>query len=404
MARFRYRALGRGGEVLKGVSEGASAAAIAAQLQKSGAMVLSVSPATRTMDILSLQLGGTGALRRTELTDAMRELASMLGAGQDLDQALKLMAEEAPNKRVGAVMGRVRDKVRDGAPLATALQSEPRSFPRLTIGLVRAGEAGGDLAGTLERIASLLERQRSMAAAVQSAMIYPALLLVAAIGSIILLLTQVLPQFVPLFADNGVALPASTAFLLAMGNAVSAYGLYALAVLVVLGLAARQALQHPGPRLAADRLLLRLPIIGGLNREILGARFARTLGMLLINGVPLLGALAMAQDVLGNKAAQGAVQAAAESAKTGQGMASALARTAIFPSRLVHLLRLGETTAQLGPLALRAADVHEERTRISLQRLVALLVPAITVLMGAAVAGIVSSLLLAMLSLNDIAQ
>jgi general secretion pathway protein F len=294
--------------------------------------------------------------------------------------------------------------VRDGAPLAAALQSEPRSFPRLTIGLIRAGEAGGDLANTLERLAGLLERQRSLAAAVQSAMIYPALLLVAAIGSIVLLLTQVLPQFVPLFAENGVALPASTAFLLGAGNVVSTYGLYALVALVLLGLAARQALQYPGPRLAADGFLLRLPLVGGLNREILGARFARTLGMLLVNGVPLLGALAIAQEVLGNKAAQSAVQVASDSAKTGQGMAVALGRSGIFPSRLVHLLRLGETTAQLGPLALRAADIHEERTRIALQRLVALLVPAITVLMGAAVAGIVSSLLLAMLSLNDIAQ
>jgi general secretion pathway protein F len=126
--------------------------------------------------------------------------------------------------------------------------------------------------------------------------------------------------------------------------------------------------------------------------------------MLLVNGVPLLAALGIVRDVLGNQAAQNAVAAAAESAKAGQGMATALQREGIFPLRLLHLLRLGEATAQLGPLALRAADIHEERTRLALQRMVALLVPAITVLMGAAVAGIVSSLLLAMLSLNDIAQ
>lgn len=404
MARFRYRALARSGEVLRGTEEAVSAAEIAARLQKTGAMVLAISPASRGADILALQLGAGSALRRTELTDAMRELASLLGAGQDLDQALRLMAEEAPSKRAGAVLGRVRALVRDGSALASAMQSEPRSFGRLTIGLVRAGEAGGNLAATLAQIATLLERQRSMMAAVQSAMIYPALLLVAAIGSIMLLLTQVLPQFVPLFAQNGVALPASTAFLLAMGSAVSSYGLYAAAGLGLLGLASYQALRQPGPRLGWDRFLLRLPIIGGLMREILSARFARTLGMLLVNGVPLLTALSMAQDVLGNMAAQEAVGEAAEHVKTGQGMAGTLARNGIFPSRLVHLLRLGETTAQLGPLALRAADMYEERTRLALQRLVALLVPAITVLMGAAVAGIVSSLLLAMLSLNNIAQ
>ena len=404
MARFRYRALGSGGELLKGVSDGPNTADIAVQLQKRGAMVLAISPAGRAHDLLSLQIGGAGSLRRTELVDVTRELATMLGAGQDLDRALRLMAEEAPNKRVGAVLGRVRELVRNGTPLATALQSEPKSFSRLYIGLIRAGEAGGDLANTLERLAGLLERQRGMNAAVQSAMIYPAILLIGAVGSVVLLLTQVLPQFVPLFAQNGAALPPSTAFLLSAGNAVSAYGLYVLAGLAVLALAAQQALRKPGPRLAADRWRLRLPIIGGLLREILAARLARTLGMLLINGVPLLGALGIAQDVLGNRAAQNAVLAAAESVKTGQGLAPSLAKAAVFPTRLVHLLRLGEATAQLGPLALRAADIHEERTRLALQRLVALLVPAITVLMGAAVAGIVSSLMLAMLSLNDIAQ
>jgi general secretion pathway protein F len=404
MPRFRYRAIGRGGELVRGTSEGETAAAVAAQLQKRGAMVLGISPAGRGLDLLSLQIGGAGVLRRGELVDATRELATMLGAGQDLDHALRLMVEEPPNKRAGAVLGRVRELVRNGSALAAALQTEPKSFTRLYIGLVRAGEAGGELSATLERLASLLERQRSMTAAIQSAMIYPAILLIAAVGSIVLLLTQVLPQFVPLFAQNGVALPASTAFLLAAGNAVSSYGIAALAVIAVLALALRQALRQPRWRLLADRLMLRLPVLGGLSREILAAQFARTLGMLLLNGVPLLQALTIVQDVLGNRAAQGAVRAAAESAKTGQGMAQALQRSAIFPSRLVHLLRLGEATAQLGPLALRAADIHEERTRLGLQRLVALLVPAITVLMGAAVAGIVSSLLLAMLSLNDIAQ
>jgi len=403
MPRFRYRALS-GGEMLKGVMDGASAADVAASLQKRGAMVLAVSPHGRGHELLSFKIGGASVLRGTELVDATRELSTMLGAGQDLDRALRLMTDEAPNKRVGDVLGRVRELVRNGAPLANALQTEPKSFSRLYIGLIRAGEAGGDLARTLERLAGLLERQRSMASAVQSAMIYPAILLVAAIGSIMLLLTQVLPQFVPLFAQNGATLPPSTAFLLATGNAVSAYGLYALLALGAAALAARQALQKPATRLAADKWLLRLPVIGGLQREILAARLARTLGMLLSNGVPLLGALAIVQDVMGNQAAQNAVRTAAESVKTGQGLAPALAKAEVFPTRLVHLLRLGEATAQLGPLALRSADIHEERTNMALQRMVALLVPAITILMGAAVAGIVSSLLLAMLSLNDIAQ
>jgi general secretion pathway protein F len=404
VTRYQYRAIGAGGETLKGISEGASETEIASKLQRRGAIVLTVKPANRGLGLLTLELGGGGTLRRGELTEATRELASMLGAGQDIDRSLRLMTEEASSKRVAAVLGRVRELVRDGASLASALATEPKSFSRLYIGLVRAGEAGGQLGSTLERLAELLERQRSMNAAIQSALIYPAVLLVAASGSIFFLLTEVLPQFVPLFAENGVALPASTALLLETGNLVSSYGLLSLILSVGIGFGIQRALKRPEWRLKADLLLLRLPLVGGITREILAARLTRTLGMLLSNGVPLLAALGIVREVLENRAAQGAVTAASESAKNGQGMSVALTNSPVFPARMVHLLRLGEATAQLGPLALRAADIHEERTRLALQRMVALMVPAITILMGAAVAGIVSSLLLAMLSLNDIAQ
>lgn len=403
MPIFSFRALGADGVLLKGNEEAASAADIAASLQKRGAMVLNIAPQRRGAGLLALELGGT-KIRRGELTEATRELASLLAAGQDLDRALRLLTEEATNRRVATILARVRDAVRDGVPLAQALSREPKNFPRLYIGLVRAGEAGGNLAGTLERLAGLMERSRSLNAAIHAAMIYPAMLLVAAIGAIMLLLTQVLPQFVPLFAENGLALPASTAFLLGLGQAVSNDWPYALLLLAALTLGLRQALAQPVWRRRWDMALLRLPLLGAIAREILAARFARTLGMLLDNGVALLPALSIAQEVLNNKAAEAAVAGAAESAKAGQGMAAALGRAAVFPTRLVHLLRLGEETAQLGPLSLRAADMFEERTRLALQRLIALLVPAITILMGAAVAGIFSSLLLAMLSLNDIAQ
>jgi general secretion pathway protein F len=404
MPLYRYRAIGPGGEALRGVIEGGSDAEIVSGLQKQGALVLGVVPAGRGRGLLGMELGGGSGIRGSELTDITRELATMLGAGQDLDRALRFMVEGAANKRVATVLSRVRDRVRDGAALATALEQEPKCFPRLYVGLVRAGEAGGDLANTLERVAGLLDRQRNLTSTVQSALIYPAILVVAAIGSIVLLITQVLPQFVPLFAENGVALPASTAFLLAAGNFVSAYGLLGLGILVILGFGIRAMLRKPGPLRALDRFLLRLPVVGGLLRDVIAARFARTLGMLLLNGVPLLAALAIVEPVLGNSIAREAVSAASESAKGGTGLSRALAGSPAFPARLVQLLRLGEDTARLGPLALRAADIHEESTRLGLQRLVSLLVPAITILMGAAIAGIVSSLMLAMLSLNDIAQ
>lgn len=403
MPAFRFVALDAAGRSTRGVMEAATQAEVVARLQRQGSIPLRAEPAAGPWRrMLAREIGRPG-MRRQEVADVTRELAVMLSAGLDLDRSLGFLAETAPNRRVRATVEALRLTVRDGGSLAKALGEHPSSFPRLYLGLVRAGEAGGTLAPTLQHLAALLERERSLAASVQSAMIYPALLLVAAIGSIVLLLTQVLPQFVPLFEQSGAELPGPTRALLLLGEIVSNWGAYAALILLLLLLTARGALRRPGPRMWADRLLLRLPVFGPLQREILAARFTRTLGTLLINGVPLITALGIGRDAIGNQAGAAAIERAALLAKGGAGLARPLEQAGVFPARTIHLLRLGEETAQLGPMALRAAEVHEERTRLGVQRLVALLVPAITVVMGAAIAGIIASLLLAMLGLNDLA-
>jgi general secretion pathway protein F len=409
MASWHYSAIDRAGRPINGSLDASDEAEVLRRLRHDGALPMSVVPAhgrpsSRFRGILSGYAGGQGALKRQEVTDLTRELATMLTAGQDLDRALRFVIETAPNDRVGRLLGALRDEIRDGSGFAAALTRRPESFSRLYVGLVRAGEAGGSLATTLERMAELMERERSLAATIRSALIYPALLTIAAIGAVTLLLTQVLPQFVPLFEQNGASLPASTRFLIDAGDAVSQYGMAALAGVLALGLLLRGLLRDPGIRLVIDRLTLRLPVIGSLTREVMAARVARTLGTLLENRVSLIPALAIVREVVGNAAGAGAIDTATVSATGGTGLSGALATSGLFPKRLVHLLRLGEETAQLGPMALRAAAIHEEQVRISTQRLVALLTPAITIVMGAIIAGIVSSLLLAMLSLNDLAQ
>ena len=406
MPSFRYTAIGPGGDIQRGLMDAATEAEVITRLQRQGSMPMRAEPAgggSTLSGLLHSDLGARRGLRKQEVADFVRELATMLGAGQDLDRALRYLQETAANARVLRVVTELRDAVRDGSPLSVAMARAPGSFARLHIGLVRAGEAGGKLAVTLARMADLLDRQRSLAATISSALIYPCLLLVAAIGSVALLLTQVLPQFVPMFEQSGATLPASTQLLIDAGDAVSSYGLYALLALAVGLLAGRALLRRPGPRLLADRFLLRLPVIGTLLREILAARFTRVLGTLLTNGVSLIPALGVVRDAVGNLAAVAAIDLATASARGGGGLSQKLSDARIFPPRTIHLLRLGEENAQLGPMALRAADIHEERTRLATQRLVALLVPAITILMGLAVAGIVASLMTAMLSLNDLA-
>jgi general secretion pathway protein F len=406
MTTFRYTAIGAGGERLAGLMEAATAAEVVARLQRQGSMPVRAEPAdkaSRWTGLLQMDLRGRRGLRKQDVADLIRELATMLTAGQDLDRALRYMQETAPTRIRPTVTG-LRDAVRDGSPLSVAMSRYPATFPAMHVGMVRAGEAGGNLGPTLSRIADLLDRQRALASTVTSALIYPAVLFVAMIGAVTLLLTEVLPQFVPMFEQSGAALPASTQFLIAAGNFVQEDGLFLLLAILVLIVALRFALRQARLRLIVDRIVLRLPVVGGLTQEVLAARFTRVLGTLLSNGVALIPALAIVRDAMGNHAARSAVEQASVAARGGGSLTRDLEAAGVFPARAIHLLRLGEETAQLAAMALRAADIHEEKTRLATQRLTALLVPAMTVLMGVAVGGIVASLMTAMLSLNNLAS
>jgi len=406
MPEFRWSAVDNGGDVVSGVMVAAERTSVVERLQRQGQIVLRVDPAgqRRTVgELLRLELGGARGLDKTALSEVSRELAIMLAAGQDLDRALRFVVENTRSARARSILATVRDKVRAGSSLATALAAEPRSFSKLYVGLIRAGEAGGSLPVTLERIATLLERERDLSASLRSAMVYPALLVVAAIASVVLLLEYVLPQFTPIFEQAGAKLPTSTRALIALGTAVGEVGPWLLLGLLASALVAHRLLAVPDYRVKFDRFLLALPIVGKLLRETLAARLTRTLGSLLVNGVPLIEALSIAKDTLGNLAAAAAVEAAALATKSGAGVARPLAASGLFPARTIHLLQLGEEAAQLSAMALKAADIHDAQAQLMMQRLVALAVPVITIVMGLVVAGIVGSLLTAMLSLNDLA-
>ena len=406
MPSFRWSAVTPGGEVMHGVTEAADRASVVERLQRQGQVVLRAEPADgrwRLGDLLQIELGARRGIDRATLGEVTRELAIMLGAGQDLDRALRFVVENVGNTRARAILAEVRDKVRSGSSLAAALAAEPRSFSRLYVGLVRAGEAGGTLPATLDRLAGLLERERSLTSSMRAALIYPAVLVIAAIGSIFLLLDYVLPQFTPIFEQAGAELPASTRALMLLGQMTGAAAPWLLVAAVAVVLIARRALAAPALRLKVDRFLLRLPVAGRLLQETLAARLTRTLGTLLQNGMPLISALAIAKDALGNLAAAAAVDAASVEAKAGRGLARPLREAGLFPARTIHLLQLGEEAAQLAAMSLKAADIHDEQARLIVQRIVALAIPIITITMGLAVAGIVGALLTALLSLNDLA-
>ena len=403
MTRFHYQAIDATGAPQQGIIEAADEAGAVARLRQDGHLPVRIHADTGEAEPIAAR-GGMPRLRPGEVAEATRELAIMLGAGQDLDRALRYLIETAPNRRIRGSMTALREIVRDGGSLAGALARQPGNFPPLYLGMVQAGEAGGRLAEALAGLSDSLERAQALAATVRSALVYPALLVIAAVVTIVLILTQVLPQFTPLFAEAGAALPGSTRMLIAAGDLVADDGAFLLLGMLALWLLAQLALQSGPMRLLADRMLLRLPVTGGMLREILAARLTRTLGTLLANGVPLIAALRIVRGVLQNSAAVAAVARASTSAEGGADLAGPLEASRVFPVRTVQLLRLGEENAQLGPMSLRAAAIHEERVRLAVQRLLALLVPGITIVMGGIVAAIVASLLTAMLSLNDLAQ
>jgi general secretion pathway protein F len=406
MPDYQYLALKPNGEKLRGRGAAADPAALGRSLRRDGMTLLSAREAGGWVDLVerfTLGLGRPAGLGRQEIAVLMRELVTMLAAGESLDRALRFVRESAEDKRLGPILDAVREKVRHGAPLSTALIEPPASVPKLYVSLVRAGEASGAMVETLGRLADLIESQIALRSVIVSALIYPAVLSVAAMGAVYLLLGYVLPQFVPMFQQNGVALPTATRLLLELGTFVSKDGPYMLLGLLALVILLVRLWADPAVRRRADHLILRLPVVGPLMREVEAARFCRTLGLMIGNGAQLITTLDVIRDTLGNQAAIEAVEAATEVARGGGGLAKPLGAAGVFPTRTIQLIRLGEETGKLASIALQAADIHETRVRTSVQRLMGLLLPAITLAMGLMVAGIIGSLMISLMSLNDLA-
>ena len=406
MPKFRYMAINVAGKPIRGVVEAASAAAAADRLRGQGFRLLNADEVGQNgwlMELLRADLVFERGLPKATIAHFTRELSVMLSAGQDIDRALRFLVESSEDKRAQRILVALRDQVRGGKALAAALSEHPRVFSRLYVSLVRAGEAGGQLADSLAHLADLLESESKLTASIQSALAYPIFLVIAAIGTIAFLLTYVLPQFTPIFEQAGAKLPTATRILLGIGDIIRVDGVWILIGLLLTALAVYRALREPGPRMAFERAVLRIPIAGMLMRRIQAARLVRTLGTLLRNGVALVTALAIARDVLSSATAAKIVDAAAIEVKAGGRLSAALAAGGFFPVQTIHLLQLGEETGKFAEMALRAAQIHDDQVHQTIERLVSLMVPVITIVMGMIVAAIVGSLLTAMLSLNDLA-
>jgi general secretion pathway protein F len=405
MTLYHYKAVTPSGEVLEGRMDVVSPDEVISKLQDAGNIALEVRDADGA--------GGGGVfgglfkkptLNEAQIVQFTQQLATLLGAGQPLDRALQILLDLPESEKARNLLERVRDVVRGGATLSDALEAERESFSRLYVNMVRAGEAGGSLEDTLRRLADYLERSRQLKSSVINALIYPAFLVSMVLVSLFVLLVVVVPQFEQMFADMDAELPLLTRVVVGVGSTLQSYWWLMLGA-AAFGIAwLRKRMADPVSRLALDERLLGMRVAGDIVRKLETARLSRTLGTLLKNGVPLLGALTIARNVMNNSALAEAVGKAAEEVKTGSGLGFALAQSKKFPKLALQMVSVGEESGELDTMLLKVADTFDVEVRNSLERLLAALVPMTTVVMTVVVAIIMMAIILPILSLTSSIQ
>lgn len=401
MPRFHYKALSSSGEPIDGVMEAASAEEVIARLQDAGNLPLDARPADEASG-----KGLAGLFRRAPMGSAQvlqftQQLATLLGAGQPLDRALQILLDLPESDQARRVIERIRDTVRGGTPLSQALEQQENVFSRLYVNMVRAGEVGGSLDDTLKRLADYLERSKALRESVINALIYPSILILMVFGALLLLLGYVVPQFLPLFEDMDVPMPLLTRVVMMVGNFVAAYWWLILAAIVAGFMLFRRRLNDPDTRRGFDAWVLRRGLLGSLIARLETARLARTLGTLVHNGVPLLTALSIARNVMGNLALSEAVETASGEVKTGGGLSLALGRSKLFPRLALQMIAVGEESGELDTMLTKVADTFDIEVKNAVERMLAALVPAVTVFMAVVVALIMMAILVPIFSLTS---
>ena len=399
MPSFRYKAVTPAGETVEGRMDAPTVEDVVARLQEQGNVPLAADDA---------DAGGGSLFKRWQraplsgaaLVQFTQQLGTLLGAGLPLDRSLQLLLELPEGERARNVVMRVRERVRGGASLSRALEEEHGAFSRLYVSMVRAGEAGGALDETLKRLADYLERARSLRESVIGALVYPAFLLFGVLGSLVLLLAFVVPQFVPIFADMNVPVPLITRVLMAIGSFLHDWGWIVLALLVLAGFYTQMRLRDPVARRGLDARLLRARVFGPLFLKVETARLMRTLGSLLKNGVPLLTALGIARQVVANRELAAQLEPVTEAVKGGEALSRSLAAHTGFPKLAVQIAAVGEESGTLDAMLLRAADTYDDQVRGAIDKMLAALVPVLTIVMAVLVAGIMLAILLPLLSLT----
>lgn len=402
MPLFSYKAADATGALIEGEMEARSPEALAEHLHAQGYLPIAVEEA------LPAAGGGWFGFGRARVSDddiAMmtRELATLLRAGLPLDRALEIVINLATREEVAAILAAVRQDVRGGASLHAALEAQKGVFSRFYLNMVRAGEAGGALGVVMDRLSDFMERARELRETVKSALVYPTILVLVAVISVMVLLIFVVPQFTQMFEESGKALPLPTQIVVATGEFVRAWWWALLGGALLLYAFMKRRLADRESRYRWDERILALPLIGELVARIEMARFSRTLGTLLDNGVSLLRALSIVRETLGNSVMAERLDEVALKLREGRGLGAALLEAEVFPRLGVHMVMVGEETGRLSAMLIQVADIFDREVQAAVKRTLSLLEPVLILGLGLVIGAIIMSILVAILSVNELA-
>jgi general secretion pathway protein F len=404
VAAFTFTALDTFGSEQKGVMEADSSRQVRQLLRDQGLSPLQILPAAR-QDLnakRSLTLFDSRSLKTAELALFTRQLATLLQSGLPLEQSLGAIAKQAEQAKVSSIIMGVRSKVLEGFTLARAMAEYPKAFPLLYRATVASGEHAGHIDGVLERLADHTENENAAKQKVMLAMLYPALLLLTAVSIVLGLMIFVVPGVIEVFSDQGQQLPLMTRILVGFSDLLSNHGgkLFLAVIIIVSGF--RYLLSQPAFRMQWDKRLLRVPLLGKLLLGIDTARIAGTLHILNASGVPLVEAMKIATDVLGNNWLKAQMQKITQQVQEGSSLFRALEHSGSFPPMMVHMIASGEHSGELGTMLGRIATHQQRELDTKISAMIGILEPLMLLFMGGTVLFIVLAILLPILNMNTL--
>lgn len=402
MAAFAYRAVDGAGASRRGVVEAASPAAARRLLRERALLPVEVAEASARRRAVSLSLGRRERISARALATVTRQISTLVSSDVNIEEGLRIVAAQADTPAVAALMTKVRGAILDGRSLAGALADHPAAFPEFYRASVAAGEQSGRLSEVLIHLADFVEARHRNQQKVRLALLYPALLAVVALGMISMLLVYVVPDIVKVFVSRGAALPFLTRALIAMSAAVQAFGAPALILMLIGFLLFRRWLGLAGNRPRLHAFWSRTWPIARFSRQNNAARFAGSLATLTLSAVPLVDAIDAAAAVTPNLFIRAKALSVGARVREGASLQSAMAEAGIFPSMLLAIVASGESGGRLAPALARGAGELERELDAMVTTLVALVEPAVLLLMGGMVLLMVLAILLPIINLNNL--